>query len=167
MSRPSDSSKLPEMPTATTQAAAAAKRPPRPAGMRTNQSAAATKSTGTKTSPPKVAGVKPAVNVKQPARSEAIDTLEKPARVEKAPKPAKPAKSRKAKLVRDSFTIPETEYSRITVLKNRLALRGLAVKKSELLRAGLAVLANFGDAELLAALEKIERVKTGRPPKAK
>jgi len=83
----------------------------------------------------------------------------------KSDKPAKPAKARKSKLVRDSFTMPETEYSRIAVLKKRLLLRGRETKKSELLRAGLAMLAALDDARLVSELGKVERIKTGRPPK--
>lgn len=80
----------------------------------------------------------------------------------KAGKAAKPAKIKKSKLVRDSYAMPETEYAAIAQLKKRLAG---GVKKSELLRAGLALLAGLNDAELLAAMSRIERIKTGRPAK--
>src|SRR5574343_621619 len=39
------------------------------------------------------------------------------------------------------------------------------VKKSELLRGGIAVLAALNDAELKAVMGRIERIKTGRPAK--
>ncbi len=86
----------------------------------------------------------------------------KPAKAEKSGKPEKPAKTKKAKLVRDSFAMPEHEYAQIAELKKRLAGE---VKKSELLRAGIAVLTALNDAELKAVMGHIERIKTGRPAK--
>lgn len=81
----------------------------------------------------------------------------------KAAKPEKPAKVRKVKLVRDSYAMPEAEYARIAELKKRLAGLGSEIKKSELLRAGIAVLAALNDAELQAVTGRVERIKTGRP----
>lgn len=81
----------------------------------------------------------------------------------KAAKPGKPAKARKPKLVRDSYAMPEAEYAKIGELKKRLAAVGAEVKKSELLRGGLAVLAALSDAELAAVMARVERIKTGRP----
>jgi len=75
----------------------------------------------------------------------------------------KKAAVKKPKLVRDSFTIPETEYQLIGSLKKRALAEGCEVKKSELLRAGLAVLDQMSTAQLLETLSKLERLKTGRP----
>jgi len=69
----------------------------------------------------------------------------------------------KPALVRDSFTFPECDYSLIAEIKERALKAGCAVKKSEILRAGLAVLARMPVDELLAALDTVERIKTGRP----
>lgn len=78
----------------------------------------------------------------------------------------KPLKAKKVKLVRDSYAMPEAEHQQIAVLKKRLAAKGVEVKKSELLRAGVAVLTALNDAELKAVMSHIERIKTGRPSKA-
>jgi len=83
----------------------------------------------------------------------------KPAKAEKLPK------AKKMKLVRDSYAMPETEYARIGELKKRLAALGSEVKKSELLRGGIALLAALNDAELKAVMGRVERIKTGRPKK--
>lgn len=83
----------------------------------------------------------------------------------KAAKPEKPPKAKKVKLVRDSYAMPETEYARIGEMKKRLAALGAEVKKSELLRGGIAVLAALNDAELKAVMARVERIKTGRPSK--
>jgi hypothetical protein len=78
---------------------------------------------------------------------------------------AKPAKAKKVKVVRDSFTMPEAEYAQIAALKKRIARYGGNAKKSELLRAGLTLLAGLNDVELTAAMSDVEPVKTGRPRK--
>ncbi|MBL8429149.1 MAG: hypothetical protein JNJ95_04560 [Dechloromonas sp.] len=80
-------------------------------------------------------------------------------------KAAKPAKAKKVKLVRDSYAMPDNEYAQIGVLKKRLSGLGSDVKKSELLRGGIALLAALNDAELKAVMGRVERIKTGRPSK--
>ncbi len=86
-----------------------------------------------------------------------------PSGAAKAPKAEKP---KKPKLVRDSFTIPKTEYAVIDQLKLRAAQSGTPAKKSEVLRAGIKVLAGMGDAAFAAALGAVPALKTGRPAKA-
>lgn len=90
--------------------------------------------------------------------------LGKPASA-KPQKPAKALKAKKVKLVRDSFAMPETEYAMIAALKKRLAGFGKEVKKSELLRGGIANLTALSDAQLQAVMNRVERIKTGRPHK--
>ena len=80
-------------------------------------------------------------------------------------KTTKPVKAKKVKLVRDSYAMPDIEYAQIGVLKKRLSGLGSDVKKSELLRGGIAVLAALNDAELKAVMGRVERIKTGRPAK--
>ncbi len=75
-------------------------------------------------------------------------------------------KTRKTKMVRDSFTMPEMDYSQLDVLKKKCLRAGIHVKKSELLRAGLLSLAKLPDAALIKAVEAVEKLKTGRPAKA-
>ena len=81
------------------------------------------------------------------------------------PKAAKPAKEKKPKLVRDSFTIPKTEYVVLEELKQRAGKLVTPVKKSELLRAGIKALAAMSDSGFLAALKAVPAIKTGRPGK--
>lgn len=64
-------------------------------------------------------------------------------------------KLRKAALVRERFTLPEIEYDQLAVLKKRLSERGISTKKSELVRAGLMLLAALDDDELQALLAKV------------
>jgi len=73
---------------------------------------------------------------------------------------------KKPKLVRDSFTIPQTEFAAIDTLKNRAIALGTSVKKSELLRAGLMALQGLNDIAYKAALSAVPTLKTGRPTAA-
>ncbi len=75
----------------------------------------------------------------------------------------KPAKTHKPKLVRDSFTIPKDEYQVLDTLKGRALGLGQHVRKSELLRAGIQVLAAMGDRAFLKAVGSVPTLKTGRP----
>ena len=74
-------------------------------------------------------------------------------------------KPEKVKVVRDSFTIPKTEYAQIAAMKKRAVDLGLETKKSELIRAGLALLASTSEAAFRKALGNVPTLKTGRPGK--
>lgn len=113
---------------------------------------------------PTVAPQKAATTVaskKAPAAKKAA-VVRKPT-VKAAPaKVAKPVKL-KVKLVRDSFTMPADDWALIDQLKARAIGFKRPAKKSELLRAGLQVLAGLPDAALQAALDKLQPLKPGRP----
>lgn len=78
-------------------------------------------------------------------------------------KPDGKSATRKPKLVRDSFTIPKTEYAAIDALKTRAIALGTSVKKSELLRAGLMALVGMSDVAFKAAVAAVPTLKPGRP----
>jgi hypothetical protein len=80
---------------------------------------------------------------------------------------AKAAAGKKAKMVRDGFTMPASEYELLGHLKKRCLAQGVAAKKSELLRAAIATLAAASDATLLKAIKRLEIIKTGRPANGK
>jgi hypothetical protein len=71
----------------------------------------------------------------------------------------------KAKLVRDSFTIPKAEYTTLNELRQRATRLAQPAKKSELLRAGIELLRSLSDQAFLAALAAVPNLKTGRPKK--
>jgi hypothetical protein len=79
------------------------------------------------------------------------------------PESEKPAKVKRPKLVRDSFTIPKTEYAVLDELKQRAVKLGRPSKKSELLRAGIKALAAMSGGAFLTALQSVPTIKTGRP----
>jgi len=105
-------------------------------------------------SPLKTAAKTPVKAKQSPQPKTAVKTAVKLVKVEKAKKP---------KMIRDSFTIPKTEYVVIDALKERAGKLSRAAKKSELLRAGVKALAAMSDAAFLAALAAVPTIKTGRP----
>lgn len=105
-----------------------------------------------------------------PPRKRAAKTAKAapPAAVAEAPvAAAKPPKVARPKLVRDSFTMPESDFALIDLLKARALGARRAAKKSELLRAGLQALAALDAKALAQALDRLETVKTGRPKKSR
>ena len=109
--------------------------------------------------PPLKTAAKTPVKAKlSPQAKTAVKTAVKPVN-----KPVKVEKAKKPKMIRDSFTIPKTEYMVIDALKERAGKLSRAAKKSELLRAGVKALAAMSDAAFLAALTAVPTIKTGRP----
>ena len=69
------------------------------------------------------------------------------------------------KVERDSFSMPAREHKRIKALREALGKDGVLASKSEVLRAGLALLAERDIAEvarLVAALPKVAKGKRAR-----
>ena len=91
---------------------------------------------------------------KPPVEKSTADAVEK-----------KTKKEPKVKIVRDSFTMPQSEYQKIAEIKGICLEAGLPVKNSEVLRAGLKALAKLNAAQLQRALAGLEKIKTGRPKK--
>ncbi len=67
------------------------------------------------------------------------------------------------KVVRDSFTMPQSDYDLIMLLKKRALLAGNETNKSEVLRAGLLALNQMSETEFLDKISIVEKIKTGRP----
>lgn len=144
---PSVSATPPEA-AATTKAAPAV--PAAPAKLPARKRASAT------TAAVKKAVVKPAAPSSLPDKTAAAPT---PAPAEKM---LLPEKTKKAKMVRDSFAMPKAEYAALDELKQRAALLGRPLKKSELLRVGIKLLAALPDTRLLAALADLPSLKNSQ-----
>lgn len=69
------------------------------------------------------------------------------------------------KVIRDGFTMPPADYALIAQIQERSLEGGLAVAKSEVLRAGLHVLHRMPMSELKEVFLALEKIKTGRPAK--
>jgi hypothetical protein len=61
----------------------------------------------------------------------------------------------------------EADFALIATLKSRALGAKRAAKKSELVRAGLRVLGALDAKALVAALDRLEAIKTGRPRKGR
>jgi len=112
---------------------------------------------------PAKAAAKPAVKRAAAKPAPAPAPAAKPG---KAVKAEKPAKQHKEKLVRDSFTMPESEYAVLGQVKKTCLKNGVEVKKSELLRIGVALISRLDMATLKQVLASLPQLKTGRPKKA-
>ena len=121
--------------------------------------------------PPKAqtaAKKKAAVTKEVPATKQAAPASETAAQKAKRAKKelVKKELEKKEKVVRDSFTMPKSDYAKIAALKQKCLDAGVSVKKSEVLRAGLLLLEGTTLENLLAAISAVETVKTGRPSAA-
>ncbi|MBP7467166.1 MAG: hypothetical protein KA800_02430 [Thauera sp.] len=133
--------------------------PPKPAAARTPARPVAPK-TGGGAAPARTTKVKA-----DAAPGEAAKAAEQPAE-----KPADRAaeaerKDKHEKVERDSFSMPASEHKRIKALREALGKDGVLASKSEVLRAGLALLAERDIAEvarLVAALPKVAKGKRAR-----
>jgi hypothetical protein len=72
-------------------------------------------------------------------------------------------KVRKPKVVRDSFTMPEAEYAALGEIKKACLKAGYEVKKSELLRVGVALIRKMDIVALKDVLAALQPLKPGRP----
>lgn len=109
--------------------------------------------------------------VKSAAKALASSPARKPAAPRAAAKPPvvpiverAPAREARPALVRDSFTMPEGEYAVLLEVKQACLRAGIDVKKSELLRIGVALLGQLDVATLQGVLAALPQLKTGRPP---
>jgi hypothetical protein len=90
-----------------------------------------------------------------PATPEAGGAVKKRKRLAKAFDRPLEKKSKKDEMVRDKFSLPESEYARLVKLKQQLLAQGIDVKKSEILRAGLAWLVTLDEQALGEAVIRI------------
>lgn len=82
----------------------------------------------------------------------------------KSPDKEKPKKPR---LVRDSFTMPENEHAALGEVKKACLKAGFAVKKSELLRVGVALVKQMEVGRLKIVIDSLPQLKAGRPKESK
>lgn len=118
---------------------------------------------------------KPETDEKAPVKTTAKITARAPARSKPVAKTGevKPVpevvveKLKKPKLVRDSFTMPESEYAALGAVKKACLKAGVEVKKSQLLRIGVALLGKTDVPTLKKLIAGLAPLKAGRPKKEK
>ena len=122
----------------------------------------------------KSAPIKKSTVIKTPVPAQAAAPKPKARKVKAAPTAqavasptikTRPAdKVKKPKLVRDSFTMPEAEYAALGEVKKACLKAGFEVKKSELLRIGVALVRKMALAVLKQEVGALTPLKPGRPP---
>jgi hypothetical protein len=110
---------------------------------------------------------KPAAPAAKAAAKPAIKAVPKAAPMPPKSDSGAKEKGKKPKLVRDSFTMPEAEYRVLGDLKKACLKAGFEVKKSELLRIGVAMMQKADVAQLKTTLAGLPPLKAGRPKKSK
>lgn len=168
---------MPRKPAAAPEPAAA--RAQRPRAKSASPTTAAKTSAKTAVKPAAKPAAKPATAkgglkaaVKSAARALAHPPARKPAVKTPVPAPKSapksalraPVQDARPVLVRDSFTMPEREYAVLLEVKQACLRAGIDVKKSELLRIGVALLGQLDVATLQSVLGALPQLKTGRPP---
>ncbi len=88
------------------------------------------------------------------AKSATVKTIEIQAKKYK-----KQIKNVKAKVIRDSFPFPEREYAKLSELKKTCIADGIPVKRGEILRAGLHLLAKLNHPELKQVVEQVKKTQ--------
>src|SRR3990172_1484660 len=108
----------------------------------------------------KTAAIKAKMPVKKPAAKGVSVPKKSPAKSDVGTIPQQAAKklkkNHKVKVVRDSFTMPQNEYQKIAEIKAICLKAKIHVKKSEVLRAGLQILAKLNAAQLRNVLSGLE-----------
>ena len=138
-------------PTSKPAAKPAAKAAPAKAGLKAGLKAAVKTAARALAQPPaRKSAVKPAARAKGVAPTPALERA--------------PVQDARPVLVRDSFTMPEPEYAVLLEVKQACLRAGIDVKKSELLRIGVALLGQLDVATLQGVLAALPQLKTGRPP---
>jgi len=105
-------------------------------------------------SPPSSADAIKAAAHELKLRRTAETTVRAPAGKAKT-KTEKPRKTRKAKTVRCSVRLAESEFRELGKLKKRLARQGVETGKEQLVRAGLLLLAHLDPSDLKTAIRDV------------
>lgn len=102
-----------------------------------------------------------AVTVKTPVKSKSSS---KPKATEPIAVAGK-AKVKKDVLVRDSFTMPQSEYQVLSLAKKACLQGGIEIKKSELLRIAVVQLAGLSVRKIAILQKGLNKIQAGRPKK--
>lgn len=76
--------------------------------------------------------------------------------------PTKKVRVEKVKVVRDTFSMPVSDYELIQLIQDSWLKFGISATRSEIIRAGLAVLSGTGKLEVEKTLAGLVKLKPGR-----
>ncbi|WP_426109668.1 hypothetical protein [Massilia sp. PWRC2] len=155
----------PAVKAATRPAAKAAVKPAVKAAVKPAAKAAA-KPVGKAAAKPAAAAVKAVKVIKEVKQAKVIKPVKPRAPSKVAAAEPVREKAAASTLVRDSFTMPAHEYEVLGKVKKACLKAGFEIKKSELLRIGVALISQMDMATLQRVLGDLPQLKTGRPKKA-
>lgn len=145
----------------TPTAAPAAPTRQKPAAVSTPAAAAAPAARQAEAKPPAASGAEPKA-ASRPAPVDRPPKARSPATEKAKPGKTKADKDRHEKVARDSFSMPASEHKRIKALRDALAQAGYEASKSEVLRAGVALLASRGLGEIINLVGDLPKVPKGK-----
>ena len=75
----------------------------------------------------------------------------------------KPSTQKKERIIKDTFTMPESDYVLLEKCKDRALDYRIVMNKSEAIRAGLIQLNNLSGENFIKAIKLVKKVHIGRP----
>ena len=67
-----------------------------------------------------------------------------------------------SEIIRDTFTLLKSDSALILQIKKKCLMKGVETSKSELVRAGVALLAKLPEKKLIELLSTLPKAKVGR-----
>lgn len=99
------------------------------------------------------------INTQPPVISTRVPVPKAPAAEKPTPVPKPKPEKKKEKVVRDTFSLPFSDYQLIGKIVQRTAKIGTPVNKSEAIRLGLKAVEAMKEADLVLLLQKLEKLR--------
>lgn len=71
--------------------------------------------------------------------------------------------NQKDNVIRDTFTLPKSDYDLIEKCRNKFLENKISITKSEIIRIGVNLVSKLPNSEINNSYKLIEKIKTGRP----
>lgn len=71
--------------------------------------------------------------------------------------------NKKDNVIRDTFTLPKSDYDLIEQCRNKFLENKISITKSEIIRIGVILVSKLPDSDIADVYKLIEKIKTGRP----
>lgn len=70
---------------------------------------------------------------------------------------------KKDHVIRDTFTLPKSDYDLIKKCKDKFLENKISITKSEIVRIGISLVSKLPNSEIHNVYKLMEKIKTGRP----
>lgn len=71
--------------------------------------------------------------------------------------------NKKDYVIRDTFTLPQSDYDLIEKCRNKFLENKISITKSEIIRIGIILVSKLPNSDIDNVYQLIEKIKTGRP----